>query len=35
VKFLGQIVSEAGIQPDPDKIVAIVNMKELTTVTGV
>ena len=32
VKFLGQILSEDGIQSDPDKVAAIVQMKEPTTV---
>ena len=33
VKFLGQLVNVTGIQADPDKVIAILNMKEPTTIS--
>ena len=33
IKFLGQVVDGAGIRPDPDKIVAIQEMKPPTNIT--
>ena len=35
VKFLGQVLSAAGVTPDPDKIIAIGKMKEPENVTDV
>lgn len=34
-KFLGQLVNATGIRADPDKVVAILNMKDPTTVSEV
>ena len=35
VKFLGQLVNAMGIRADPDKVIAILNMKEPTTISEV
>ena len=35
MKFLGQLVNATGIRTDPDTVNAILNMKDLTTVSEV
>lgn len=35
VKFLGQLVNATGISADPDKVIAILNLKDPTTVSEV
>uniref|UniRef100_A0A671M6W2 Reverse transcriptase/retrotransposon-derived protein RNase H-like domain-containing protein n=1 Tax=Sinocyclocheilus anshuiensis TaxID=1608454 RepID=A0A671M6W2_9TELE len=35
VKFLGHIISESGVRPDPDKTRAVLEMKEPSTISGI